>query len=120
MNKEKLESVITELVVNGGNARANALEAIHAAKEKNFPQAEKLMEECKEALNKAHQFQTSLIQDTLDSDQESGADLLMVHGQDHLMDAMVVRDLAEELIEMYHIIYTCKKEKSAEVQDEEI
>ena len=46
------------------------------------------MEECAKALTAAHEFQTSLIQETLNGEEESAASLIMVHGQDHLMDAM--------------------------------
>ena len=42
---------------------------------------------------------------------ETGVNLLVVHGQDHLMDAMVVRDLAVEMIEMYRMIYSRQEEQ---------
>lgn len=109
MTQEMMESIITELVVNGGDARGKALMAIKAAKENDIDRADELMQECEEALTKAHNFQTSLIQDTLNNEKEMYASLLMVHGQDHLMDAMVVRDLALEMIELYKTIY---KEKA--------
>ena len=66
------------------------------------------MQECNEAIGKAHQFQTELLQKSLnlDSKDSTPVNLLVVHGQDHLMDAMVVRDLAVEMIEMYRLIYS--------------
>lgn len=106
MTENKMETIITELVVNGGDARGKALGAIKAARDNDMDKAEKLMAECNEALLKAHNFQTSFIQETLASDEETPASLLMVHGQDHLMDAMVVRDLAAEMIEMYRMIHS--------------
>ena len=42
---------------------------------------------------------------------DAGVNLLVVHGQDHLMDAMVVRDLAVEMIEMYRMIYSRQEEQ---------
>lgn len=108
-----MESIITELVVTGGDARAKALEAVKAARTNDMAHAEKLMKECNEALTQAHNFQTSFIQEALNNDNEKGVPggLLMVHGQDHLMDAMVVRDLAREMIEMYRVIYALQKRK---------
>lgn len=105
---EQMETIIMELVVNGGNARSKALEAIKAARNNEMELAEKLMEECEEAITKAHAFQTSTIQSTLDPENEEKMEvsLLFVHGQDHLMDAMVVRDLAREMIEMYRLIHS--------------
>ena len=114
MTEQKMESIITELVVNGGDARGKALLAIRAARENDMEKAELLMEECGKALNAAHEFQTSLIQETLNGEEEAGASLIMVHGQDHLMDAMVVRDLALEMIEMYRVIHLMKESERSE------
>ncbi len=105
----QLEAIITELVVNGGNGRSKALEAIKAARNNQMELADKLMEESNEAINKAHQFQTAMLQESLNPEEEKngeGVNLLVVHGQDHLMDAMVVRDLAVEMIEMYRLIWS--------------
>lgn len=107
-----METIITELIVNGGDARGKALEAVRAARKNEMENAHKLLEECNEKLLKAHEVQTTIIQESLNGggDQQNGASLLMVHGQDHLMDAMAVRDMALEMIEMYKIIHEIKKE----------
>ena len=111
MTEEAMESIITELVVIGGNGRSKALEAIKAAKVKDFEKAEALLQESDSFISQAHNYQTSYIQDALNAEQDgaSGVSLLMVHGQDHLMDALVVNDLAKEMIEMYRIIYDIKE-----------
>lgn len=105
MTEKMMESVITELVVNGGDARGKALAAVKAARENDMETADRLMKECGEALTKAHEFQTTLIQQTISGETEMATSLIMVHGQDHLMDAMVVRDLAVEMIEMYKLFH---------------
>ncbi len=111
MSEISMEEIITELVVNGGNARGKALEAIRAARKNDMARAKELLAECGEALTKAHNFQTAFIQETMCDENSAGgnASLIMVHGQDHLMDAMVVRDLAAEMVEMYKVIYEEKK-----------
>lgn len=96
-----IEEIITELVVNGGNARSKSMEAIREAKKGEFKLAEEKIKEANEALNKAHEFQTNIIQAEAAGEEEIKVTLLMVHGQDHLMNAMTVRDLAIEMIEMY-------------------
>lgn len=108
MGNISMEEIVTELVVNGGNARSKALEAIRAARENEMERAQALIKECNESLIKAHEFQTETIQGAIDSEDatDSYATLLMVHGQDHLMDAMVVKDLAVEMIEMYQQIHS--------------
>ena len=65
-----------------------------------LPTAKEKIKEANEALNKAHNFQTSLIQQEA-SGKGVEISLLMVHAQDHLMNAMTVRDLAQEMISMY-------------------
>lgn len=102
-----METIVTELVVNGGDGRSKALEAVRAARKNEMERAEALLAESEQALIRAHNFQTSLIRETLDPDSKEKPEvsLLMVHGQDHLMDAMVVRDLAVEMVEMYRMIH---------------
>lgn len=96
-----VEEIVMELVVNGGDARSKALEAVMAASEGNYEDANEKMMECSKSLQKAHEFQTSMIQKEVSGESSEAVSLLMVHGQDHLMDAMTVRDLAELMIEMY-------------------
>lgn len=100
-----LETIIMELVVNGGSARGKALEAVEAASKKDFHMAEEKMKSCEEVLQKAHEFQTKLLQKEAGGTGETEVSLIMVHGQDHLMNAMTVRDLAKQMIQMYRVIY---------------
>ncbi|CUU45961.1 PTS lactose/cellobiose transporter subunit IIA [Clostridium beijerinckii] len=95
-----MDQVVMELVVNGGHARSKSMEAIKAARKGDIEFAKEKIKEANEALNKAHNFQTSLIQKEA-AGEEVGLSLLMVHAQDHLMNAMTVRDLAKEMISMY-------------------
>ncbi len=60
---------------------------------------EKLQEAAKE-LTEAHHYQTELIQNEAGGE-KTDMTLLMVHAQDHLMNAMTVKDLAAELVEIY-------------------
>lgn len=111
MTESMLESIVSELVVNGGDARSKALEAIRAAKQNEMEKAKELLVQCNESIVKAHTFQTTLIQETLQNpEEEMNTSLIMVHGQDHLMDAMVVRDIAVEMIEMYKEIKELRNE----------
>lgn len=103
MKTISMDQIVMELVVNGGNARSKSMEAIKAAKASNFELAKEKIKEANEALNNAHNFQTSLIQDEA-AGKGVEISLLMVHAQDHLMNAMTVRDLAKEMISMYEEI----------------
>lgn len=98
-----MEMVIMELIVNSGDARSKALEAVSAASEGDFEQAEKMIEECDGSIRKAHSFQTELISAEANGE-KTEISLILIHGQDHLMNAMTVRDLAEQMIKMYRKI----------------
>ena len=99
-NEEEYSELLMGLIVNGGDARSAAMEAIKAAKNGNFEEAEELLRNCSKALTEAHNTQTSLIQAEINGE-HIPIMLMMVHAQDHLMDAMVVRDLAEEIVDLY-------------------
>ena len=60
MKESMTEKVIMELVVNSGNARSLAMEAIQLAKKRNFQEAENMLENSQKAILKAHEFQTDV------------------------------------------------------------
>lgn len=97
---DDLESIIMELLVNAGAARSEALSALRLARCNDFRGAEQAMAQSREFVKVAHKIQTQLI----GMDEGSGklpVNLITVHSQDHLMNAMVIQDLAEDLIELY-------------------
>ncbi|MER1662033.1 PTS lactose/cellobiose transporter subunit IIA [Enterobacter cloacae] len=100
---EDLETTIMELLVNAGGARSAALTALQMARKGDFDEAEKAMEESREYVKHAHTIQTQLI----GLDEGTGklpVNLITVHSQDHLMNAMVIQDLAGDMIELYRRI----------------
>lgn len=94
------ENVIMGIIMHGGNARSYAMQALQEARGSNFEAADKLLEEASNELNLAHQIQTDLIQAEVRGEPVE-VSLLMVHAQDHLMNAMTVRDLAQEIIGLH-------------------
>ena len=88
------------LILNAGNSKSKSMMAIEAAREFEFEEAEKLVAEAEEDLRAAHQTQTDLIQGEARGE-KMDLNLIMVHAQDHLMNAMNFQQLAEEFIEVY-------------------
>ena len=97
-----MEKISFELILNGGNARSRSMEAIYAAKEGDFETAHKKIKEAEEALSKAHLSQTSLIQAEAGGE-EFKIDVLLIHAQDHLMNAMTLTELAKEIIYLHEV-----------------
>lgn len=98
--KEQLMETIMGLIMNGGDAKSSAMEAIHAAKTGDFDTADEKLAHADEALTRAHNSQTGLLTQEASGDSVE-ISLLMVHGQDHLMNAITFRDLAGEVIDVY-------------------
>jgi PTS system cellobiose-specific IIA component len=76
------------------------MEAIMLAKEGKFKEAKECLEKAKEAMVDTHDVQTKLITGEM-TGERSEITLLMVHAQDHLTSAMLMRDMASEFIDLY-------------------
>lgn len=98
MTEKEAEEIVGNLVVHGGIARSSCLEAIKCARQGDFEKADELMSEAQAELNQAHNYQTAQITKEMSGEGTDNTPLLMVHGQDHLMCAMVVYDLANQMI----------------------
>lgn len=103
-----MEEIIMNLIVNGGDARSNAMNAIEHAKVGEIERSRGLIGEANDALDRAHDYQTKLIQEEANGN-KTEISILMIHAQDHLMNAMTVRDMANEFIQLYEIIKDIKK-----------
>ncbi|MBX8937824.1 PTS lactose/cellobiose transporter subunit IIA [Enterococcus gilvus] len=107
MNDEQLQ-VVMGLIMNAGNAKGEAVAALAAAKNKNFTEAEERMKAANEALVEAHNTQTDLLTAEA-SGNNSEVTLLMVHSQDHLMNAISYIGLTQELIDVYKRLMVLEK-----------
>lgn len=99
MNPEDYEGAF-KLISVAGNAKSSSMMAIREAREGNLEEAKKLLEEADKDLHEAHGSQTKM----LTQEARGNAvpiNIILVHAQDHLTGAMIIRDLAEEFIEIY-------------------
>lgn len=102
---DESEAVVMGLIINAGQARSLAWRALKQAKLGDFAAAKEMMEQSRRAINEAHLVQTKLIAE----DQGEGKikpSLVLVHAQDHLMTAMLARELMSELIELHEKLAT--------------
>lgn len=98
-----MEETIFQLITFSGEAKSYMLEGIHCAKEGRIAEAREKVNQAIEQLNKAHRFQTELIQK--EAAGETGlVSLLLIHAQDHLMNAILLKDLANEIIDIHQAI----------------
>lgn len=93
------------LIAGAGDSTSYCMEAIARAKEGKFAEARACLEKSKEAMVDTHDIQTQLIRGEM-MGEKSELTLLMVHAQNHLTYAMVTRDLASEIIDLYETLST--------------
>lgn len=101
------EMIAFGLVAQAGDARSKADEALYAAKHGDYERAHVLMSQADESILGAHKIQTELLAREASGDHQP-VDILLIHAQDHLMTAMLAKELISELIELHRAIGTQK------------
>ena len=99
-----METIILNLITNSGEAKSYAMEAIAFAKEQNFEAAYGALEASGKSLSLAHRSQTTLIQSEAGGEKVE-LSMLLIHAQDHLMNATTAKDLASEMVQLYEVVY---------------
>lgn len=94
-----LEEIVFTIISHAGTAKSMCFEALHLAKKGEFDKAQDLMDQAKNELYQTHDIQNSMIQKEACGEKQE-VTLLLMHAEDHLMNAMLAKDLIEELIEM--------------------
>ncbi len=94
-----MEATVMELIINAGESRSLAMQALQAARKGVWQDVDRLMQDAADAAKRAHDVQTMLI----GMDEGCGkvpVNLILVHAQDHIMTSMLARELIAELIEV--------------------
>jgi cellobiose PTS system EIIA component len=102
---EELVVKIFEMISTAGTARAKFIEAIRAAKDENFEEAQNLITEGGECFVVAHKVHAEMIASEADAIESTGdksyVSLLLVHAEDQMMSAESFRLISEEFINVY-------------------
>lgn len=100
MAQEDNMQVVMGIIMQAGNAKAAAMQAITAAKDGDLDKADEFIKQANKDLVNAHNVQTDMLTKEAQGDHVK-VDLYMVHAQDHLMTAITFIDLAKEIVELY-------------------
>lgn len=103
---ERYQQSVMQMIMFGGNAKSLSIEAINAAKAKNFQLADQKLQEAETSIAQAHQQQTMMLTNDANVITEGKGEmtpvtLYLVHAQDHIMNAITFRDLAVEIVDLY-------------------
>ncbi|UMY57377.1 PTS lactose/cellobiose transporter subunit IIA [Paenibacillus peoriae] len=92
--------IVFQIILYAGNARSSAMEAIELAKAGKFREAKEELASAKKELVSSHKIQTRIIRKEA-AGEKTEMSVMMVHAQDHLMNALTIRDMASEFVDLY-------------------
>lgn len=100
MTKDELTMLGFEIVAYAGDARSKLLEALNLAQAGDYDQAEGLVEEANACILEAHKAQTELLAKEA-TGEELAFSVTLMHGQDHLMTTLLLKDMMKHMIALY-------------------
>ncbi|MCI9627156.1 MAG: PTS lactose/cellobiose transporter subunit IIA [Clostridia bacterium] len=109
ITEEQLEEKIFMIITMAGDAKSSFYEAFAKLKEGNYEEADALVKQGDNIMSKAHDAQTDLIAEETNGNKVP-VGLFMVHAQDHLMNAILVREMLDMLMSMQKSINSLKQD----------
>lgn len=107
MDESKYQ-VAFDLILKAGNAKSNSMMAIDMAKEFDFENAKKYLEEAENEMRGAHALQIGMIQEEARGNPVD-VNIILVHAQDHMTMAIMAKDMAEQFVDLYETIQELKR-----------
>lgn len=96
---EELEMQVFQIISAVGAARSCYIEAIHAAKDRDYEQAAELLKKGDVSFAEGHDSHLELL--GREAEGEAVACLLVMHAEDQLMSVEAFKLVAQELIDVY-------------------
>ena len=97
---EGTELISFGLISTAGTARSMAMNAMKAAREGDFAEADSQVEQMEAPMLEAHNQQTEILMHEAQGD-HLPVDVLLVHAQDHLMTSILAGDIAKEIVALH-------------------
>lgn len=105
-DKLNIEQISMDLIINSGEARGLAFEALKKAKSGEYEEAKILLKKSEQSSLLAHKAQSKMLFNE-SSGNITQMSVLLVHAQDHLMTSILAQELIKEIIELHE----CKKDR---------
>ncbi|GAB2028051.1 PTS lactose/cellobiose transporter subunit IIA [Lactovum odontotermitis] len=96
---EGLELISFTIISNVGSAKSLIMESMKVAREGRFDEAKKIIEEANKLLTIGEKEHFKVITQEA-KEQNVSLNILFMHAEDQLMTTVLLRDMANELIEM--------------------
>jgi PTS system cellobiose-specific IIA component len=98
-----IEQIVMNIIIHSGDARSYLYEALEYAKKEKYDEIGPLIEKANEAIGKAHEIQTQMLQEEA-SGNPLKVSILFVHSQDHLMTTISEKNMILEIIELRKVV----------------
>lgn len=98
--KLNLEETCFQIIAFSGEAFSKLVEALKLCRNDDYAGAKKKIEEASDLLNQAHNVHTELLVREANGE-EIGYSVLLTHAQDNMMNTLLAKTFAEEMMEMY-------------------
>lgn len=102
--KQEISMVGFNIVAYAGDAKADLIDALNAARQGHFDHARELVKSANDSIVSAHNEQTKLLSKEAGGE-EMDVTFIMVHGQDTLMTTMMLKDEVAFFIDEYERIH---------------
>lgn len=96
-----MEDISLKMISFAGEASRFAYEALDLIKTNQYQAAKAILSEGRGLIKQANESQRSLILMHCEHQEQQLVSLMMIHAQDHLMNAMLLLDLTEKMIEIF-------------------
>ena len=105
MNEEfdEIYEAAFTLIGIAGDSKAESMAAIDCARQGDIEGARKHLEAADQAMVQAHESQTAMLQQEAEGNPVK-VNIILVHAQDHLTMAMMMRDMAEQFVNLYQLV----------------
>ncbi|AGF59113.1 MULTISPECIES: PTS lactose/cellobiose transporter subunit IIA [Clostridium] len=105
---EPLEMAIMNIIINAGDCKNHSYMALNLVNEGKYEEADKEIVLANDALAKAHDSQTEMLQKEA-AGEKIELSVLFVHAQDHLMTAITEKNLIQQIMELRKVVNTLAK-----------
>lgn len=100
---EALYEASFTLIGIAGDSKAESMAAIECSKKGDFEGARQHLAAADASMVKAHDAQTEMLQQEAEGNPVA-VNIILVHAQDHLTMAQIMRDMADQFIELYRVL----------------
>ncbi|MBQ7497533.1 MAG: PTS lactose/cellobiose transporter subunit IIA [Selenomonas sp.] len=98
----KLEDAAFKIISAAGDGRAQVAEALKEARSGNFGKAEECLKKADAKIMEAHAMQTEeFLKKEAAGEIKEQLNVIVSHAQDHVMTALVMKEMAEEMVHIY-------------------